>query len=90
MIISSTPKLFSGSGIKLATYIAYKTFDHFKAGDIVELAYDSCCNPPMDRPWCLLCDGRTLWAADYPDLARKCKRTFMQRLRGVFTLPDLN
>lgn len=38
----------------------------------------------------LLCDGRELWAADYPDLAKKCKRTILQRLRGVFVLPDLN
>lgn len=76
--------------IDLASYIVTKRFDIYKAGDIVKLGYDACCNPALDRPWCLVADGRELWAADYPELARKCKRTIMQRLKGVFTLPNLN
>lgn len=34
--------------------------------------------------------GQEVWAADYPELARRLKRTFKDRLKGIIRLPDLN
>lgn len=68
-------------------YIAARDMPLDKVGT-TKLVTSEVARPELGK-W-LLCDGRELWAADYPELASKLKRTLKQRFRGVFTLPDLN
>ena len=68
-------------------FIASKNQGITKVGD-KRLIYTDHARPELGI--FLKADGRELYAADYPELAKHLRRTIGQRLRGVFKLPDWN
>lgn len=68
-------------------FIASKTQGITKVGE-KRLIYTDHARPELGI--FLKADGRELYAADYPELAKHLGRTLGQRLRGVFKLPDWN